>query len=660
MSLASLLLGGPQTAQSTRVDDELDELFLNNPRPLQAAAPNSIEASTPLFSNVSSPRTSHAKSLKRKRQDEASIDQPPTSTNLLGPKGQRGSKQRRPVIVGDDGAIGTSEEEAENDTLENQYISRRTTRTSATTPERKGVSGASVTDSSEVDDENMPPPLHETHTESGRRDNRSKSHTRATRASPDETPAQRDARTVFVGNVPVAVVKSKPLQKQLKRHFLSLITRSKIESIRFRSIAFASATAVLPTEDSKTSPSKKDGDAISTRQQRQEDRAAQWRESLITGKVTGKMSREEEDKVFEHEDSHGKAKRASYLTPAERKRVAFIKGEFHNEVDTVNAYIVFAHYAASHDTEPTASQALLLHPSEAARLAVEKCDGSLFMNRTIRVDRVGQWRAGVDNGSAVGDDLGQFGDPRATLFVGNLDFAAKEEELRVWFEGVVSQERGPPPSEETGVGVAKDDIEEDITEGAGTQGKPIRWVRSVRIVRDHGSQLGKGFAYVRFLASIMSIIDRECVDEILGLEPSQLKFAKRKLRVQRCKVIPDAPVLPKTKKPIAPAPSQRAKNTASASSVPLPKGDPSLGEKLAGLSKDERKAAKATNVDRLKRRLAKKKLKEGVKKAQDDKAGKERKRERPRPRNKTDGKAKMVNKGRLRSEKSVAKRNTKK
>jgi nucleolar protein 12 len=149
------------------------------------------------------------------------------------------------------------------------------------------------------------------------------------------------------------------------------------------------------------------------------------------------------------------------------------------------------------------------------------------------------------------------------------------------------------------------------------------------------------------------------VDEILGLEPSKLKFAKRKLRVQRCKVIPGGAALPKGKQPIKPAFSPRAKKTTPPLPVPLPKGDPSLGEKLAGLSKDERKAAKASNVDRLKRRLAKKKLKEGVKKAQDDQ-GKERKRERPRPGNKSEGKAKVVNKGRLRSERSVAKRNTKK
>ena len=148
------------------------------------------------------------------------------------------------------------------------------------------------------------------------------------------------------------------------------------------------------------------------------------------------------------------------------------------------------------------------------------------------------------------------------------------------------------------------------------------------------------------------------MDEILGLEPSKLKFAKRKLRVQRCKVISSSSVLPTSKqRKTTHAVPPRAKKAAAATFAPMPKGDPSLGEKLAGLSKDERKAAKAANIDRVKRRLAKKKVKERVEKAQ---GGKDRKRERSRLQNKNGGKVKAVNKGRIRSEKSMAKRNVKK
>ena len=150
------------------------------------------------------------------------------------------------------------------------------------------------------------------------------------------------------------------------------------------------------------------------------------------------------------------------------------------------------------------------------------------------------------------------------------------------------------------------------------------------------------------------------MDEILGLEPSMLKFAKRKLRIQRYKVIPSLSTLTSGKQDkttfTVSSRAEKAKATAK-SSVTLPVGDPTLGKKLAGLSKDERKAAKAANEDRLKRRLAKKKLKDVVKKAE---GGKDRKRERSKLQHKTGGKAKVINKGRIRSEKSVAKRNVKK
>lgn len=150
--------------------------------------------------------------------------------------------------------------------------------------------------------------------------------------------------------------------------------------------------------------------------------------------------------------------------------------------------------------------------------------------------------------------------------------------------------------------------------------------------------------------------DRECVDEVLGLEPAKLKFAKRELRVQRCKAVPGSIVSTVREKPTF-LTAPYSKKPTETSSMPLARGDPSLGEKLAGLSKDERKAAKAANTERVKRRLAKKKVKESVLKAQ---AGKSRKRERTRLQHKIGGSAKVVKKGRNRSEKSTARRNVKK
>ncbi len=91
----------------------------------------------------------------------------------------------------------------------------------------------------------------------------------------------------------------------------------------------------------------------------------------------------------------------------------------------------------------------------------------------------------------------------------------------------------------------------------------------------------------------MRIKDRECVDELLALEQDKLKFAKRKLRVQRCKSSPGTKQVVTHKERIP--------------AVVVPKGDPRLGEKLSGLPKEERKQIKSSDADRVARRLAKKK-----------------------------------------------------
>ena len=161
--------------------------------------------------------------------------------------------------------------------------------------------------------------------------------------------------------------------------------------------------------------------------------------------------------------------------------------------------------------------------------------------------------------------------------------------------------------------------------------------------------------------------DRECVDEVLALEQDRLKFAKRKLRVQRCKTLPGAPKVAPSKLTAQPKAGAQAKGAAAAHARPavpirVPKGNPALGEKLAGLSKEERKQAKATDADRVARRLAKKKAKaladKGVK-ARD--TTKERTRERKRPADKKGGAPeKSKSKKRVRSDKAISKLNTKK
>lgn len=139
--------------------------------------------------------------------------------------------------------------------------------------------------------------------------------------------------------------------------------------MRFRSVAFQNPTSALPQSDDEdaASPSKKKPSAPpapSTKDKRSKERAASWRDQQDTDAAVA-------------DDN----KKKQYLTPAEKKKIAFIHKEFHTEADTTNAYAVFAY--------PDPAQADTLAPEEVARLVVERCDGTAFMDRTIRVDRVG-------------------------------------------------------------------------------------------------------------------------------------------------------------------------------------------------------------------------------------------------------------------------------
>jgi nucleolar protein 12 len=93
------------------------------------------------------------------------------------------------------------------------------------------------------------------------------------------------------------------------------------------------------------------------------------------------------------------------------------------------------------------------------------------------------------------------------------------------------------------------------------------------------------------------------------MDETKLKFAKRKLRVQRCKIGKGMKLSAPKKGPLVKASTEKpGRSVRTKEADVIPKGDPSLGEKLIGLSKEERKQRKSTDPDRLARRLAKKKL----------------------------------------------------
>ncbi|WVQ74621.1 hypothetical protein IAR50_004222 [Cryptococcus sp. DSM 104548] len=384
--------------------------------------------------------------------------------------------------------------------------------------------------------------------------------TKAERFVPEEEPAaDKNRRTVFVGNLPIDAAKSKAILNQLKAHIKSFVPTAKIESVRFRSVAFATPTDSVPTED----PEK---DAIS-RAKREKLRTAAWRKK--------------DDKDNEAVDEH-----KVYIDAKGKRKVAFIKKDFHPDIDSCNAYVVFGH---PHPNR-SANVAPVMNPYDAAAEIISSANASTFLSRTLRFDAVrlpsSVGLASATNALSKRDAwLPSNADPKKSLFVGGLDYAAKEEDLRVYFEELVKAERGQ--NKEAG-----------------------KWVTGVRIVRDKETQLGKGFAYVHFS-------DRESVDEVLAMDKDKIKFAKRKLRVQPCKTLPSSNTLNNTIKKLG---SAATKDPKSKTSKPkrrvqagvVPKGDPALGEKLKDLSKEERKTFKNADADRQARRLAKKKAKNAV------------------------------------------------
>jgi hypothetical protein len=90
----------------------------------------------------------------------------------------------------------------------------------------------------------------------------------------------------------------------------------------------------------------------------------------------------------------------------DKKKIAFIKHELHEEADAVTAMFSLRMAGSS-------------LPTRLRQGAVVALDNSPFMDRTLRADTLGD---GV-------------GDPKRTVFVGSLDFASHEEDLRDVFRG---------------------------------------------------------------------------------------------------------------------------------------------------------------------------------------------------------------------------------
>lgn len=209
--------------------------------------------------------------------------------------------------------------------------------------------------------------------------------------NPAETELEKANRTVFIGNVSAEAITSRKAKKTLLKHMSSVLDKEasppqKVESLRFRSTAFA--TAKMP------------------------------------------------------------------------KRAAYITNEImESTTKSTNAYVVYSTPAA-------------------ARTAAAKLNGTIVLDRHIRVDSVAH-PAAVDH--------------RRCVFIGNLGMV--DDETIVTKK---TDEEGNEVTEKRKRHKVPMDVEEGLWR---VFGKEAGKVESVRVVRDPVTRVGQGIAYVQFYVS---------------------------------------------------------------------------------------------------------------------------------------------------------------
>jgi nucleolar protein 12 len=154
----------------------------------------------------------------------------------------------------------------------------------------------------------------------------------------------------------------------------------------------------------------------------------------------------------------------AFSTTAMPKRVTFIKKSLMDATTkSTNAYVVYS-------------------SSSAARAAVSQLNGTIVLDRHLRVDSVAH-PAAVDHGRCV--------------FIGNLGFVDDESVLSTKVD-----EQGNKVTEKKKLTRKPMDVEEGLWR---VFGKEAGRVENVRVVRDAATRVGKGFAYVQFYVRHLSI-----------------------------------------------------------------------------------------------------------------------------------------------------------
>ncbi|EGG11960.1 uncharacterized protein MELLADRAFT_115064 [Melampsora larici-populina 98AG31] len=559
------------------VDSELDTLF---------------KSSAFLPASVPDIRTTQNATSSKPTAKKA--ENPSTNTNL--PRTSTlSSKQPNPVVESDERPdTGTSEEVRSALQKAQRFAQslRAAPSTTSTNTKSRAIISGNVSSDEETgqelddddDDESVSNLVHETLL--SRKNSAPNSHQRTRKTRPsilNETPEERNLRTVFVGNVNVDCVKNKALARDLIDHLLNpesesepLAPRSRIESYRFRGIPLA--TPIVSREQQP--------------ENRSEKRSKTWRETQNSshadpsGKPTldnpegGRVGRRGAKTAFD-ETGTATLPEVQYLTPNQKRKVGYVTGDLHPEAKSCVAYLVISPPPESSQSEEDGSS---LTAQELAKLISEKSDATSFMGHVLRCDLAGARRISQDGSDDA--QIIDFGEQRRTLYIGGLDFMEHEDTVRKAVEAQLTAEKEGPPSD------------------GGT------WVERVRLVRDKGTSLGKGFGYVLLKS-------KDAVEEMLALE--SFKIGKRKVRVQKYVVPGKCSALKKLGQQIqTPStstsndkhekPSKRVKLDLTRDVPAIYKG-PDLSEALKSKTKDERKSIKMSTPARVERRILKKQAK---------------------------------------------------
>jgi nucleolar protein 12 len=421
-----------------------------------------------------------------------------------------------------------------------------------------------------------------------------------------ETPEERDLRTVFLGNVPadcstnkVRLLFSSPpfppfiahfslsssfkqsLKKALVRHVLQNPALSdslpsscplsllKLDSIRFRSLAFASKVFGRKAHAAPGVVDVEEGSGLAGSGGRGRKRAREWREADGSDErgVKGGFHAKEKPKPVEEV-------RAGPLSDAQKRRVAFIRGELNEGKKACNAYLVLEALPENVDVR------------EVIQAIVAAANNSLFEGVTIHADLVRPRSAAAILAAAQmaakpNPNLTEVPrnaethhvsahEAKRTLFIGGLDFAESEESVRSATEAVLVRERGD----------------------AG--GRP--YVQNVRIIRDAGTGLGKGFCYVEFSVRFSSFFPFLPVSNLRSTHRtsnastnSSPSLPARTSRSRSARSVSNAakrPPLPPVAKPAEPPPRPPVFNPPARTVPPLPPPAPLVPPLLATRNKD--------------------------------------------------------------------------